>query len=170
MYPVMMRRPIWAISFSSAFPGLPGVLCQAFNLSSRFITPSKICTTAKMTINRRSSKIGQTCCHAYSIHDDQSHSVRDTGGIKISTISFIVSHSKEGASCSLNKPQGKPQKHAQHVAAVEAGLMTADRDEIELWEKINKNQKCSETKHAHAKRVRALKKKKKVVLKKSLLV
>lgn len=44
MYPMIIRRPIWAISFSSVFPGLPGVLCQAFNLSSRFTTPSKICS------------------------------------------------------------------------------------------------------------------------------
>lgn len=42
-----MRRPIWAISLSSVFPGLPGVLCQAFNLSSRFTTPSKICRRAQ---------------------------------------------------------------------------------------------------------------------------
>lgn len=52
IYPVMIRRPIWAISFSSVFPGLPGVLCQAFNLSSRFTTPSKICNRTTTSVNK----------------------------------------------------------------------------------------------------------------------
>ncbi len=52
MYPVIIRRPIWAISLSSVFPGLPGVLCQAFNLSSRFTTPSKIWNTTKDSVQR----------------------------------------------------------------------------------------------------------------------
>lgn len=64
MYPMMMRRPIWAISLSSVFPGLPGVLCQAFNLSSRFTTPSKICSRAqkqtKAAVNKQRRQLAES--------------------------------------------------------------------------------------------------------------